>query len=94
MHIDGQALLDEVPHVIGDARPIYLGELSCCPLEDYRADPGKILSHFPSLNSGDHVAPPWTIISRRRVPGGSWENSITFPSLKSGDHVPPPMISC
>ena len=29
-----------------------------CPLEGYRADPGKILSHFPSLKSGDHVPPP------------------------------------
>ena len=28
-----------------------------CPLEGYRADPGKIPSHFPSLNSGDHVHP-------------------------------------
>ena len=28
-----------------------------CPLEGYRVDPGKILSHFPSLKSGDHVPP-------------------------------------
>ena len=28
------------------------------PLEGNRADPGKILSRFPSLKSGDHVPPP------------------------------------
>ena len=32
--------------------------IEICPLEGYRADPGKILSHFPSLKSGDHVPPP------------------------------------
>ena len=32
-------------------------------------------------------------LSTGRLPGGSWENSITFSQLKSGDHVPPPMIS-
>ena len=32
-----------------------------CPLEGYRADPGKILSPFPSLKSGDHV-PPYDLI--------------------------------
>ena len=26
-----------------------------CPLEGYRADPGKTLSHVLSLKSGDHV---------------------------------------
>ena len=33
---------------------IFLG----CPLEGYRAGPGKILSHSPHLKSGDHVPPP------------------------------------
>ena len=56
-----------------------------CPLEGYRADPGKILSHVPSLKSGDHV-PPYDLmliffgssflyyekgLSTGRLPGGS-----------------------